>query len=251
LSSEVSAAAGAALQALVTRCRAAVSLEVGLAYGVSALFICDALVANGGRKHIAIDPYQLGIDSMPFEAGRSASGVGFAGLGLLNLERAGYKDLVEFHNEPSYRALSRLEMSGERIDFAFIDGWHTFDYVMVAFFLVDRILNVGGIVVFDDALYPAIRKVARYVATHRRYTPVEGFGLTPPTLARRTLNTVATGFRRRGLRALARPLRPDLREPDGHLGLPSGNLVAFTKNADDVLGDGTNGSRRWDQHRAF
>lgn len=251
LTSEVSATAGEALQALVTRCHAMVSLEVGLAYGVSALFICDTLVAHGGRKHIAIDPYQLGIDSMPFEAGVSAPGVGFAGLGLLNLERAGYKDLVEFHNEPSYRALSRLEMSGEHIDFAFIDGWHTFDYVMVDFFLVDRILNVGGIVVFDDALYPAIRKVARYIATHRRYTPVDGFGLALPTLARRTLNTVAMGFQRRGLRTLARPLRPDLREPDGHLGLPSGNLIAFTKNADDVLGDGANGSRRWDQHRAF
>jgi predicted O-methyltransferase YrrM len=76
--------------------------------------------------------------------------VGFDGLGLANLDRAGYARLVEFHDEPSYRALPALEAAGQRIEFAFIDGWHTFDYVMVDFFYVDRMLRVGGIVVLDD-----------------------------------------------------------------------------------------------------
>jgi predicted O-methyltransferase YrrM len=252
INSEVSAEEGAELQSLVRRCRAAVTLEIGLAYGISALFICEALAANGGRKHIVIDPYQLGVVTTAFTAGPSHTArVGFDGLGLLNLERAGYKDLVEFHNEPSYRALGRLEAAGERIDFAFIDGWHTFDYVMVDFFLVDRLLNVGGIVVFDDTFYPAIRKVARYIATHRRYEPIEGFGVMRPSLARRTLNVAARSLRLPGLSRLGQFLRPDIREPDAHIGLAGGNLIAFIKNAEDVLGDGSSGSRRWDQHRDF
>jgi predicted O-methyltransferase YrrM len=252
INSNVSEEEGAALQALVKGCGAAVTLEIGLAYGISALFICDALAANGGRKHIVIDPYQLGVRTTAFVAGASHTArVGFDGLGLLNLERAGYTPLVEFHDEPSYRALGRLEAAGERIDFAFIDGWHTFDYVMVDFFLVDRLLKVGGVVVLDDTFYPAIRKVARYIAMHRRYEPVEGFGLMRPSVARRTLNAAARSLRIPGLRSLGQFLRPDIREPDGHIGLPGGNLIAFTKTAEDVLGDGSGGSRRWDQHHEF
>ena len=251
LTAEVSPEEGAALQALVAQSGATVTLEIGLAYGVSAMFICEALAANLGRRHIVIDPYQFGVKSFDFVAGTTAPRPGFGGLGLLNLERAGYKDLVEFHDEPSHRALSRLEAAGERVGFAFIDGWHTFDYVMVDFFLVDRILEVGGIVVLDDAWYPAIRKVARYIATHRRYTPIAGIGAQPASFSRRTLNAAASAFRQRGVERLARLLRPDLRQPDAQLGLPGGNIIAFTKTADDVLGDGANGSRRWDQHFDF
>jgi hypothetical protein len=40
-------------------------------------------------------------------------------------------------------------------------------------------------------------------------------------------------------------------EPDSSLGLPPGNFIAFQKTAEDVLGDGSAGSRRWDQHRDF
>jgi len=46
------------------------------------------------------------------------------------------------------------EAQGERIDFAFIDGAHTFDHVLVDFFYIDRMLNVGGIVAFDDVGFP-------------------------------------------------------------------------------------------------
>jgi hypothetical protein len=33
--------------------------------------------------------------------------------------------------------------------------------------------------------------------------------------------------------------------------VPRSDLVAFIKLADDIPGDGTNGSRRWDQHHEF
>ena len=37
-----------------------ISLEVGLAYGISALFICDALNHREETQHIVIDPNQHG-----------------------------------------------------------------------------------------------------------------------------------------------------------------------------------------------
>jgi len=253
LNSEVSREEGSALQTLIHLYKPRVTLEVGLAYGVSALFICEALAAVEGKKHIVIDPYQFGVQSLNFVAGPShTTRVGFDGLGLANLDRAGYMHLVEFHNQPSYRALPALEAAGQRIDFAFIDGWHTFDYVMVDFFYVDRMLGVGGIVVLDDTGYPAIRKLARYIATHRSYSVVSGGAGRPVSPKRRLFGALTATLRMPLLSGASRHLiRADVLEPDASLGLPPGNFIAFQKTGQDVLGDGLDGSRRWDQHHDF
>ena len=55
------------------------------------------------------------------------------------------------------------------VDFAFIDGWHTFDYTLVDFFLIDKILNNGGIVAFHDGYGRSKQKVFRFLETHRNY----------------------------------------------------------------------------------
>jgi predicted O-methyltransferase YrrM len=73
----------------------------------------------------------------------------------LNLRRAGFEDLITFYPEPSYRCLPRLEASQETFDFAFVDGMHTFDYVFTDFFYIDKMLPVGGVIVFDDVYYPS------------------------------------------------------------------------------------------------
>jgi|tagenome__1003787_1003787.scaffolds.fasta_scaffold20745370_2 predicted O-methyltransferase YrrM len=237
LNSAISADEGHALDRLIRRCRPRTTLEVGLAHGVSALFICDALSAVGGERHIVIDPDQHAWD----------------GLGLLNLERAGYATLVEYHDALSHAALPALHAAGRRLDFAFIDGWHTFDYALVDFFYVDLMLNVGGLMVLDDAWsYPALRKLARYIATHRRYTLVDSAGAAAPSAKRRLLNTMSPVLRApvwRGM--MTRIARPDVIETDAAIGLPAANLLAFAKTADDVLGNGSNGTRRWDQHHDF
>lgn len=237
LSSSITVEEGETLQRLIREHRPRTTLEIGLAYGVSALFICEALAAVNGEKHIAIDPLQQG----------------WGDIGLLNLERAGFAPMIEFHSQPSHRALPALDAAGRRVDFAFIDGWHTFDYVMVDFFYVDRLLNVNGVVVLDDAWsYPAIRKLARYIATNRRYAPIATGHAQPMSVKRRTLNALTMPFRAGRVAGFAQRLfRPDVMEPDSQLGLPASEIVAFVKVADDVPGDGTNGSRRWDQHHEF
>jgi predicted O-methyltransferase YrrM len=253
LNSQISREEGDALQRLIRASKPRVSLEVGLAYGVSALYICEALAEVGGTRHIVIDPYQHGAESIDFVAGTDhAMRVGFDGLGLLNLERAGYAGLIEFHGEPSFRALPELERAGLRIDFAFIDGWHTFDYAMLDFFYVDRLLNVAGLLVLDDTVYPALQKLARYIASHRHYAAIDHGANFVPTRRRRMFDAATGLLRWRPIRPIAERLfKPEVLKVDASLGLAPAHFVAFRKTAEDVLGDGTNGSRRWDQHLDF
>jgi len=235
----VSLEEGLALQRAIREVRPRVTLEIGLAHGVSATFICEALKEVGGERHIIIDPGPV---------------AGWNETGLHTLERAGYRSMIEFHNEPSHKALPRLEREGQRVGVALIDGWHTFDYVLVDFFYVDRLLTVGGVVMLDDTRwYPAIRKVARYIATHRRYAvvPNEPSGIRP-SFSRRALLAATSMFRIPPIARLAgHVLRPDLVETDAALGLAADNHIAFKKLEDDSLGDGSNGTRGWNQHVEF
>ena len=62
---------------------------------------------------------------------------------------------------PLRLALTRLCAEGERIDFAFIDGNHRFDYTLVDFFYIDKMLRLGGHVAFDDLWIASVRKVVK------------------------------------------------------------------------------------------
>jgi hypothetical protein len=56
LNYNISAEEGATLQRLIRAVKPRVTLEIGFAYGVSTLFICEALAEVGGERHIVIDP---------------------------------------------------------------------------------------------------------------------------------------------------------------------------------------------------
>ncbi len=49
---------GEALYRIVRENNLKLTLEVGMAFGVSTLAICQALRDNGGGKHVVIDPLQ-------------------------------------------------------------------------------------------------------------------------------------------------------------------------------------------------
>ena len=224
LHSEITAEEGALLQELIAKKCPAISLEVGLAFGVSALFICEALSKVEGKRHIVIDPWQ---------------GAGFGNVGLRNLEEAGFGGMIDFREQKSHIALPELAAEGARIDFAFIDGFHTFDHVLLDFFYVDLLLRPGGIVVFDDVEWPAIHRVCRYVATNRAYRACAETGMKPARIADRALSWAA----RRSPR-LGRVLNGRFSQPDEVLGFSRGSsMVAFEKLAHD--------DRKWDFDQAF
>lgn len=138
-----------------------ISVEIGCAYGISALFACDALAFNGQEcRHIILDPMQS---------------TDWRGIGIRNLRRAGYGDMVELRETASEIGLPAMLGAGTRVQCAIIDGWHTFDHTLVDFFYVNKMLDVGGIVIIDDTQWPAIMPVVDHVATYPAYellTPI-------------------------------------------------------------------------------
>lgn len=202
---------GRFLQTLISNIRPKTTLEVGLAYGVSALFICDALSKTANACHIIIDPREHDT---------------WKDIGLNNLRAAGYEEMIEFYAMPSYRALPHLDAQRRRIDFAFIDGWHTFDYALLDFFFIDKMLEIGGIVVLDDMDWPAIRKVCRYIVTNHHYKPI-CMHETGITAKPSQLNLI-----RHFSHKVQNVLCSELVQSDAQLGL-SGECIAFRKEAED------------------
>lgn len=153
--SHVGSGSGRVIRHAIEVAKPKVACEVGLAYGVSSLYILDAMQENGGGLLIGMDPAQH-------------DGT-WRGGGLHNIQRAGYADRYEFHEDTSQRVLPRLAEAGTRIQFGFIDGWHTFDHTLVDFFYIDQMLDVGGVVVLDDVGYPGLRRLAHFIVSNRDY----------------------------------------------------------------------------------
>lgn len=158
--SGVGSRSGEVLRRAVQASRPRVACEVGLAYGISSLHILDAMRDHGDGVLIGMDPAQ---DDATWQGG-----------GLHNIARAGFDGNYRFHAETSQSVLPRLAAEGTRIQFAFIDGWHTFDHSLVDFFYLDRMMDVGGVMVLDDVGYPGLRRLAHFIATNRDYVFLDG-----------------------------------------------------------------------------
>lgn len=65
-------------------------------------------------------------------------------------------------------APKRLE-AGAIFDLVFIDGMHCFEYKSLDEFFGDRLLRLGGYLVFHDAVFPSTRKVLRLLKITGRY----------------------------------------------------------------------------------
>jgi predicted O-methyltransferase YrrM len=148
-----SAAEGEALRDRVVQEGASRTIEVGLGYGISALFVCEGLLTNGDPNagHVAIDPHQA---------------TRFAGCGRQFLDEAGIAGMVEFHAEESQIVLPRFLDEGRRFDLAFVDGNHRFDGVFLDLTYLGRLVRPGGIVFVDDYQLPAVARATSFFVTN-------------------------------------------------------------------------------------
>jgi predicted O-methyltransferase YrrM len=153
----VDAAEGEALRKWVSRERATRTIEIGLGYGISALFVCEGLVRTGdpAASHVVLDPYQA---------------TRFGNCGLQVLEEAGVASLVERHAEESQIALPRLLSEGRRFDLAFVDGNHRFDGVFLDLVYLGHLLHLGAVVLVDDYQLPAVARAASFCPTNLGWT---------------------------------------------------------------------------------
>lgn len=226
LHSAISRAEGEFLYSLIQQNDVQRALEIGCAFGISSLYICSALSQKQSAKHVIIDPYQM---STPWY-----------GVGISNLKRAGFS-FFELIQEPSEIALPALLKSEQHFDFAFIDGWHTFDHALVDFFYINRLLEVPGIVVFDDVDYPQLKKLVRYVSNYPCY---ELLGTLPNYYRLRdSIALKVSALLNRMPQRLTRQLLIDNAfRPDISLGLNT-SIVALKKTEPD--------DRNWDWYAPF
>jgi len=187
LESSISFESAEALYGVVTRVRARVVLEVGMACGVSSLAILTALRDLGGDgRLISIDPHQS---------------TQWRRCGVTAVERAGLGERHRLIEEASQLALPRLLAERTAAQVAYIDGWHTFDCALLDFWYADRMLTVGGVVGFNDCGLPSIEKVIRFVLSHRKYQEIQVGPLVKYTGGGNRLQTI-----------LPRSIRPSSRQ---------------------------------------
>jgi predicted O-methyltransferase YrrM len=142
--------------------RAEITLETGVASGASTLVICQHHKLSGqyGAMHYGIDPNQISQ---------------YGGAALENLKKESMQQYFQLLEGPSHLKIAELIQRGISVDFALIDGWHTFDYTLIDFFLIDKLLRKGGIVAFHDMYGPAKQKVLRFIKTHRKYESADDY----------------------------------------------------------------------------
>jgi predicted O-methyltransferase YrrM len=162
-----------ALRAEVFRTKPKLAIEIGMANGISTLAILSGLPS--GAQLISIDPFQ---DTQWKSAGREL---------IARSDRACDHSV---RTEPDYLALPALIREGVTVDFAYIDGMHTFDYVSLDAFFVDKLLRVGGVVAFNDCGFRSIHKFLKLFRSHRRYEEID-VGLTPDYRGRNPLISAA------------------------------------------------------------
>lgn len=145
----ISPGEGEALSDWVLRENATRTIEIGLAYGFSALYICDGLIRSGNpaARHVVLDPFQQSR---------------FGNCGLQVLREAGVATLVEYHDEISQIALPAFLKEGRQFDLAFVDGNHRFDSVFLDLFYLGRLLPKGGVILLDDYDLPGIRRAVSF-----------------------------------------------------------------------------------------
>jgi predicted O-methyltransferase YrrM len=136
-------------------------IEIGMAFGSSSLAILTALEELKAGELISIDPFQY---------------KDWDGAAVAAIKRSDLEHRHRLITEADYAALPALLKEGTEIQFAYIDGAHTFDYVLLDTFYLDRMLAVGGVLGFNDCNYPAIHKALNFLLSHRHYKEL-GVGL--------------------------------------------------------------------------
>jgi predicted O-methyltransferase YrrM len=146
---------GSELHRFLKEIQAKRTLEVGFAYGFSTIWMIDAISNIEGSLHEAIDPYEV---------------THYKGVGLRQVQLTqSFSDKLKWECEFSIHALCSRIKQNECYDAIFIDGNHKFDNVLVDFFLSDKLVRVGGLIMFDDMWLPAIRSVVSFIENNRSY----------------------------------------------------------------------------------
>src|SRR5262249_22099201 len=159
-------------------------LETGFGTGSTALHMLEAVGPRGGSV-VSID----------------WSDTNFNDVGRRNIAQSRFAACHTLIEEPSWRVMPRATAELGAIDFAFIDGWKTFDYLAYELFLLNRGLSDGGCIMFDDAHLPSVRRAIAMLKKHYGYEEV-AYADYGETGALRALHILTTRGLARSCRAV-------------------------------------------------
>jgi predicted O-methyltransferase YrrM len=135
---------------------ATTAIEVGLAYGSSALAIAEALLEQcDAPSHVIIDAHQDTFDDA----------------GWNEIVSAGLDGVCSLVRERSQLALPRLVEDRFVADAAFVDGSHIFHNVFVDLFFIRELVRPGGVVILDDCTWPSVGTAVRYFEVNTGWEP--------------------------------------------------------------------------------
>ncbi len=132
------------------------TLEIGMAYGFSTLFLLAALAQNQKGTHTAIDPFQSS----------SFNGIGLT-LALESSALLADRNAFQLIEDRSDRVATDFARSGQRFDLIFIDGNHRYDDVLTDFYLYSQLAYDGGIIILDDMWMRSVKTAADFIRTNR------------------------------------------------------------------------------------
>ena len=138
------------------------SIEVGFAYGISSMFILEKHreVHSTEGAHIVIEPDNY-----------------WGGAAEFNIDLEGLLPYLDVRRDFSDKVLAKLFLENLRIQYAYIDTTKKFDAIMQDFYMINKMMDVGGVVILDDCggSCPGVQRVARFINTLPYYKVVGAF----------------------------------------------------------------------------
>ena len=129
-----------------------------MAWGYSSIPICKALAeTTKGISHI-LDPFQI---------------YTYQGIALNLLKDFDLTKFFVFYEQASDIGMAKLYENKTKIQFGFIDGDHRIDAVFIDFYYINKMLEPGGLVVFDDYQFSSVEAVSKYVLVNFHYKVIE------------------------------------------------------------------------------
>ena len=138
------------IRELLLRERFSNTLEIGLAFGGSALTFLSTLKETSPKQfqHTAIDPFQTKV---------------WGGSSVRVISEEGFAENFTLYEDFSALALPELLKDRKRFDLIYIDGSHLFEDVFLDFYYASRLLKQNGIMLFDDCTDRHVQKVIKFI----------------------------------------------------------------------------------------
>jgi len=88
-----------------------------------------------------------------------------------NIEKEGLASYLQVCKDYSDKILTQFFNENYRIQYAYVDTTKQFDVVLQDFYFINKILDLGGVIIMDDCggNWPGIQRVVRFINTLPHY----------------------------------------------------------------------------------